>query len=73
MNLSDEFWKRSEYLSEEDVEPGKMGVGIDLDRRVVVIATGNGFVDLTPDMAMALSAGLMMASDALRNHIAKSN
>lgn len=73
MNLSNEFWKRSESIHPEDVTPGKMGVGIDLDRRVIVFFTGEEFVELDPDMAMAVSATLLMASDALREHIAKTN
>jgi len=74
MNLSDEFWKRSEETSEQEVmNSGKIGVGVDLDRRLVVIGTGDGFLDLTMEMAEALSAGLMMASDALREFIANTN
>lgn len=74
MNFADEFWKRSEATSEEEaMESGRVGVGVDFDRGVVVIATGDGFIDLSPGMAEALAAGLMMARDALVEQIAKSN
>ena len=73
MNLSDEFWKRSEFMSEEDIRKGKMGVGIDLDGRKIVMFTGEDLFEVDVDMAEAMSAALMMCVDALRNHIAKSN
>lgn len=73
MNLSDEFWKRSEYMDEDAIRQGKMGVGIDLDRRMIVVFTGEDFFEMDMDMAEALSTGLMMCADALRDRIAKTN
>lgn len=74
MNLSDEFWKRSQNVNEEDVMfSGRLGVGVDLDRRIIVVGTGDGMLDLTMEMAEALSAGLMMSVDALRDFIANTN
>jgi len=73
MNLSDEFWKRSEEVDSNNMESGRLAVGVDLDRRMVVLWTGAEMVDIEPDMARALTVGLTMAVDALRGWVAETN
>lgn len=78
MNLSDEFWKRAEEVSVEDVA-GKVGmgdrtgVGIDLYTRSVVLVLDGNIYSFDIEYARALAVGITLAADALQQRIAESN
>lgn len=81
MNIDDaasEFWSLADEMESGEIMEALsrkqgIGVGVDLNNRLVVIGTPGGFVDMNIEMARAMAYGLILAADALQNHISKTN
>jgi hypothetical protein len=75
---ADKFWEYSDMYEESDIAEKLsrgvgIGVGIDLLNKVVVMGTPDGMMDMSIEMARAMSYALHIAADALQSEIAKSN
>jgi hypothetical protein len=75
---AEEFWRLSNVYDERDIAEKlsrglRLGVGIDMDNKLIVMGTPKGMVDMNIEMARAMAYGLVLAADALQTEIAKSN